>query len=710
MTNESLDVSPRRSARQRFLVAADTGGTFTDLAVFDTASGETRFGKTLTTYGNLVAGVVAGLDDTRVGLDEALVFKHGTTHVINAFIERKGARTALITTRGFRDVLEIARGNRPETFNLRYRRDPCLIPRRHRYEVNERIAGDGSVIEPLREDEIEALVPVLRSAGIQAVAISFLNAYVNASHEEAAALRLAAAMPEVYVTYGTKLSREWMEYERTSTVAANAFVGARMSDYIGGFFAELNDRQFDGRFYLASSSGGVITPQDAIEQPIALVESGPVGGCIGAAAYARALGLTQVVAFDMGGTTAKCALIEDGRFDVVSTYWVGGYTHGFPIRTPVLDIVEVGAGGGSIGWMDDNGRLQLGPRSAGSDPGPICFGRGGKEPTITDANLVLGRIGSGNFMNGRLPLDIDAARMVISERLAKPLGFQSDDAVERVAQGMLALANVIMAGALQEITIQRGRNIRDYVVFAFGGGGPLFAAELARDLGVSQVVIPPHPGAFSSLGMLLAEARRDTAQTFIGQLTVDSTVRAQGCFLAMEQQLCDSMRQEFDVSRIVYMREAEMSYVGQSHSVKVQIPERLTPEHVRAAFELEYMSRYGHLNPKMELAFVSLRVGGVVPTAKPDLDAVMWVGKDRSPLQPRENRDVYFGQAGQWISTPIYGRAELPIGAMIAGPAVVEEYSSTTIIGVGDTLTIGHLGELRIACAQPSIKQEGTHG
>lgn len=709
MHEHPVTVALPASGRQRYLVAADTGGTFTDLAVFDTVTGETRFGKTLTTYGNLVAGVVTGLEDTRIGLDEAQIFKHGTTHVINAFLQRQGARTALVTTRGFRDVLEIARGNRPETFNLRYKRDPCLIPRQHRYEVQERMAGDGTVITPLQEDELAALAPRLRAAGIEAVAVSFLNAYANPAHEEAAARLLAAALPGVYVTHGTRLSREWMEYERTSTVAANAFVGARMSEYIAGFFAELSQRQFQGRFYLASSSGGVITPQDAIAQPIALVESGPVGGCIGAAAYARALGLPKVVAFDMGGTTAKCALIEDGRFDVVNTYWVGGYERGFPIRTPVLDIVEVGAGGGSIGWIDDNGRMRLGPKSAGSDPGPIAFGRGGTEPTITDASVVLGRIGSGSFMGGRLPLDVDAARRAIRERLAEPLHFDGDGAVERVAQGMLTLANVTMAGALKEITIERGRDIRDHVLFGFGGGGPLFAAELARDLGVRQVVIPPHPGAFSSLGMLLTEARRDTAQTFIGTLNAASADEAERRFVAMEQDLRDAMAGEFDVSRIAYLREAEMNYVGQSHSVKVALPATLTPETLRAAFEQAYTTRYGHRNPGMDVAFVSLRLGGVVPTPRPDLAAVMWVGEAGAPVRPTAQRDVYFGQAGQWLPTPVYSRAALPIGAAITGPAVVEEYSATTIIGVGDSLTVGRLGELQITCAPPSRHQEAAH-
>jgi N-methylhydantoinase A len=697
------------SGGRRYLIAADTGGTFTDLAVFDTQTGETRFGKTLTTYGDLVAGVIAGLEDTHVGLDQAALFKHGTTHVINAFIQRKGARTALVTTKGFRDVLEIARGNRPETFNLRYRRHACLVPRRLRFEVAERIGGKGEIVETLNRGDVERLIPILSNSGVEAIAVSLLNSYVNPVHEEEVARMLSEALPDIYVTSGTRLSREWMEYERTSTAVANAFVGARMSEYIAGFFSELSDRDFRGRFYLSSSSGGVITAEDAVAQPIALVESGPVGGCIGAAAYAAALDLPRMVAFDMGGTTAKCVLVEDGRFDVVNTYWVGGYERGFPIRTPVLDIVEVGAGGGSIAWVDENNRMRLGPKSAGSDPGPIAFGRGGSEPTVTDANVVLGRIGSDSFMGGRLLLDVDSAKKCISERLAVPLGYSGPDAIDRVSQGILDLANVTMAGAIKEITVERGRDVRDYLLFVFGGGGPLFAAELARDLGIEEVVVPPHPGAFSSLGMLMTEARRDTARTFLSSLSPTSVASALSQFEVMERELRDAMSAEFDVSRISHIREADMNYVGQSHTVRVSLPSEPSLEAIRSAFEREYLTRYGHSNEEMEVAFVALRAGGVVPTARPSLAAVKWVGVANAEPEPTSHRQVYFARAKSRLMTPVYRRSDLPIGAVIEGPAVVEEFSSTTVIGAGDRLVVGKLGELRITCAINRKTERSPH-
>lgn len=696
---ESLE----QKASRRYLIAADTGGTFTDLAVYDLKSGETTFGKTLTTYGDLVDGVISGLEDTHARLDEAALFKHGTTHVINAFIQRRGARTALVTTKGFRDVLEIARGNRPETFNLRYRRGEALIQRSMRFEVVERIDGQGRIVTPLDVEGVQALVAPLRSAGVESIAVSLLNSYANPEHEERVRDILRGLMPDVYITIGTELSREWMEYERTSTAAANAFVGAKMSNYVGGFEKALASRAFDGRFYMMGSNGGVMTSEAAIEQPVTLVESGPIGGCIGAAAYAQALGLDKVIAFDMGGTTAKCALVEGGRFDVVNTYWVGGYERGFPIRTPVLDIVEVGAGGGSIAWIDDNRRMQLGPRSAGSDPGPIAFRKGGQEPTVTDANVVLGRIGSDSFMNGRLQLDVSGASSAIERQLAEPLRYSGANRVDQVAQGILDLATVTMSGAIKEITIERGRDIRDYQLFVFGGGGPLFGADLARGLGIRNVVVPPHPGAFSSLGMLMAEARRDSARTFLRDLSAESLPDAVDVIQRMERELRDSMGAEFDTSRISYVHEADMNYHGQSHAVRVQLPRELTVETVRSAFEAVYRARYGHLNEEMELAFVVLRVGGIVPTERPQLDDMAAAHSGENPA-PHARRPVYFASSGQRLDTPVYRRSALPEGFVIRGPAIVEEYSSTTVISPDDTLMVGKLGELRISCA-PSVKK-----
>lgn len=681
---------------QRYLVAVDTGGTFTDLAVYDAETGSTRFSKTLTTASDLVVGAMKGLADTNVPLSETCVFTHGTTHVINSLLERRGARTALVTTRGFRDVLEIGRGNRAEPFNLRYRRDAPLIPRDLRFEINERVGGRGEIIIPVSEEELRLLAGQLRALDVEAVAVSFLNSYCNPSHEETAAAVLRECLPGIFVSTGSSLTRELMEYERTSTVAANAFVGARMRGYLSSFNSVLREDGFEGRFYLMGSSGGVMSAKSAAERPISLVESGPVGGCIGAVAYARALGLDRVVAFDMGGTTAKCALIEQASFDVVSTYFVNGYERGFPLRTPVLDIVEIGAGGGSLAWMDDNGRMRLGPRSAGSEPGPIAFGRGGMQPTVTDANVVLGRLGSRSFMGGRLPLDAAAAADGVRRVLAEPLGLRGDAGVDRAAQGILDLACVAMANAIKGVTIERGRDVREYCLFAFGGGGPIFASELARDLGIREVVIPPQPGVFSSFGMLLAPLRRDIAATFLREVTDESLHAADEVFGRMERQGRQELADVADTTALRVRREADMSYRGQSHTVKVALPDDAGAADVRAAFQAAYRDRYGHLNEDSPICMAMLRVVCEVPMRGPDLKQSAAGG--HRPAEPAHWRDVQFSMAGGRVRAPIYRRGDLAAGCRLEGPAVVEEFTSTTLVAEGDWLRVGELGELRIHC------------
>jgi N-methylhydantoinase A len=684
----------------RHLVAADTGGTFTDIAVHDTRDGTTRFGKTLTTYGDLVVGAMAGLEAAGATAADALVFTHGTTHVINSLIQRRGGRTALVTTRGFRDVLEIGRGNRADPFDLHYRRDPPLIPRDWRFEVHERLDARGNVLVALDEAEIEALAGRLRALDIEAVAISFLHAWRNPVHEEQAQRMLRELLPGVFVSRGSELTRELMEYERTATVAANAYVGARMHGYIEGFRQALAAGGFRGRFHLMGSSGGVMPADAALVRPVSLVESGPVGGCAGAAAYAAKLGIERMIAFDMGGTTAKCALIEGASFEVVSTYYVNGYERGFPIRTPVLDIVEVGAGGGSIAWLDAQGRMRLGPRSAGSEPGPIAFGRGGTEPTVTDANVVLGRLGGGSFMDGALPLDARAAAEGIG-RLARPLGYEGGAGIDRVAQGILDLACVAMANAIKEITIERGRDVRDFVLFAFGGGGPIFATELARGLGIAEVVIPPHPGMFSSFGMLLAPMRLDVDHSFMMPLSDEAMARARAQFEAMVEGARATVARDLPEATPRLRYEADMSYVGQSHTVRVALDPTMSASECGAAFERAYRTRYGHLNEAARVQLAVLRVVCEVRLPHPEPRATATTGAGRVQAGPGF-RQVHFADAGGRIATPIHRRDALAPGARVEGPAIIEEYSSTTVLAPGESALVGELGELRLRVAPRS--------
>src|SRR5438445_3322509 len=434
-----------------YAVAVDIGGTFTDLVAYDHAAQKVIYAKSPTTYENLVEGILDCFKKARVKAAEATLVNHGTTLVINSLIQRKGAKTALVTSKGFRDILEIARGNRPDPFDLHYQRDEPLIPRELRLEVAERMDSKGEVVTPLDTAALKKLADEIKKLGVESVAVFFMNSYINPGHEEDAAEKLKEFLPGIYVTFSTDLTREWYEYERCSTVAANAYVGPQVSTYIRRLDNDLKKEGFDGALFMMGSNGGLLSTERTCRQPIGLVESGPIGGCIGASAYADALGFKNVVSFDMGGTTAKCALVENGRFSVNSVYYVGGYVRGFPIKSSVLDIVEVGSGGGSIAWLDAQKRVHVGPQSAGSTPGPVSYGRGGIEPTITDANLVLGRLHADRFLGGEMKLNVNAARRAIEQRIAEPLGYAGESGTIQMADGIISISIVIMAGAMRRI-------------------------------------------------------------------------------------------------------------------------------------------------------------------------------------------------------------------------------------------------------------------
>lgn len=676
-------------------IAADTGGTFTDVTIYDTTTGRLSFGKTLTTYGHLVDGVIGGIREAGGSIAQSEWLRHGTTHVINAFLQRSGARTALVTTKGFRDVLEIARGNRPAPFDRTRRREPPLVPRALRFEVRERIGSAGDVVTPLDEAELSELAARLAAADVEAVAVSFINAYLNPAHEDRAVGLLRDKLSGVYITSSTALSREWFEYERTSTGTANAYVGPSIARYTAGFADRLAKEGFSGRFTMMGSNGGVMPVEAAIERPIALVESGPIGGVIAAAEYARALSLSRVVAFDMGGTTAKCALVENGGFEVQSTYWVGGNETGFPIRSPVLDIVEVGAGGGSIAWVDGQKRLRVGPRSAGSEPGPVAFGRGGSEPTVTDANLYLGRISSGSFLGGQLSLDRDAAARAIQGKIAEPLGYGADaEAVARVAHGILEISTTLMAGAIKEITVARGHDVRGFALLVFGGGGPIFGAELARQLGISKVVVPAMPGNFSALGMLFARARFDLARSFIADLTPHGMKAFQSVVEELEEASRLAAAREFGSVAYSVTWQAEMRYRGQRHSIAVPCAANTSAAQLLTAFEATYAKRFGRtLGEVFAPEIVGLRAIAEAEGPRPTLDALVQRGGTREHPSPIGKRRLHIRDTG-WIEVPAWRRDSLPAGFTLSGPCIVEEYSSTLLLGPGDAAVVGRLGEI----------------
>ena len=679
----------------KVFVGVDIGGTFTDLVGYDARRNKLSFSKTLTTYPNLVSGVSTCLQAAGVDIDSIDIFKHGTTVVINTLLERRGARTALVTTSGFRDILEIGRAGRPVVFDLEYQRKPPLVPRHLRWEVGERVNASGEIVRSLDLEELEILAKNAEARGVEAIAVSFINAYKNPEHERAAAEFLRRRLPNVYVSAATELSRDWFEYERTATAVANSYVGPQAATYVGNFDSRLKADGFRGTLLMMSSNGGVMSVGRAMEQPLALVESGPVGGCIGATAYAKALGIEHVIAFDMGGTTTKCALIQNFEYEIENTYHVGGYAYGFPVRTPVLDIVEVGTGGGSIVSVEGNSRLTVGPRSAGSDPGPACFGRGGLEPTITDINLVLDRIGGNAFLRGALPLNREAAIRAIEEKVCTPLGF-ARDRLDSAAMGVLSLATAQMMSAIKEITVERGKDTRDFQFFVFGGGGSLHAAGIARELHISRVIVPPEPGNFSALGMLLADARMDQSQSMLTNLEEASSSLIQESATELGQSISAALRRDFGNVSIILDQQLDMRYKGQRHSVLVPVHPGDGLDVIHGNFLKTYLNRYGLDDPVCPVELIGIRVTGYATGERPDLAGLHGAPRAGNPV-PVAHRDVYFEEASGRARTPVYLRGDLPIGFRCAGPAVIEEFSATTLVGPRDEFEVGELGELRLS-------------
>ena len=673
-------------------IAADTGGTFTDLVAVSSDGHSLVMSKALTDYDDPMVGVMNCVRRAGANLRDAETLKFGTTLVINAFLQRKGAHTALICTEGFRDTLEIRRGNRVVPFDLQYARDSVLVPRHRRYELRERINALGEVQQKLEPSEVETLADKLGELGVEAIAISFLNSYANNQHETLAAEILRAKLPGVYVTIGSDLTREWYEYERSATAAANAYVGPSLDAFLKKMAPTLSAGGFRQSVYLMASNGGVFSIDEARRQPVQLVESGPVGGCIGAAAYARALNLDKVIAFDMGGTTAKCALIEDFEFETRSPYYVGGLERGFPIRGAVVDIVEVGAGGGSIALLDAYQRLTVGPESAGSTPGPACYGRGGRSPTVTDANVVLGRIGERSFLGGEMELDRQAGILAIVEKIGRPLEYIDGD-VDRVAQGILDIGVLTMSTAVSQITSERGRDPRDFCLMVFGGGGPVHGGDLARQMGVPRVIVPPNPGVFSAVGMLLAPARIDEAHTFLRPLNSETMILMLREFQQMEARGIQRLPTVLGQDGPTTQRFAELRFKGQRHAHNTFLGTATDVESVRMRFLSSYRRRFGQADENGPIEFVGLSVAMTLPMLTLGPEAITSMRKRTQTTGPAR-RSVYFGQLGSRVSTEIVHREDLSPGYSHKGPMIVEEYGSSTVVGPHDHIEVGALGEL----------------
>ncbi|HUB96875.1 MAG TPA: hydantoinase/oxoprolinase family protein [Stellaceae bacterium] len=668
------------------VVAVDIGGTFTDLMGFDEASGRFGQAKSLTTPADLVQGVIDCIRKSGVPADAIDELIHGSTVAINTLIERKGSRTGLIVTAGTRDVYFIGRGNRPESYNLFFHRHQPLALRRHTREVRERVLATGKVHETLDRAGVEEACRTLASEGIEAVAVCFLHSYANPEHEREAGAIVKRELPRAYVSLSHEILREYREFERTSTSVVNAYIGPKVGGYVQSLKSSLGAIGFRGDLSIMRSNGGVMTPEVATLRPVAMMESGPVGGIIASARVGQALGFADVISFDMGGTTAKASLVRDGTPTMSAGYHVGGYASGHPVMVPVIDVVEVGAGGGSIAWIDEVGALKVGPQSAGADPGPICYRGGGTEPTITDANVALGRLNPDDFLGGEMRLDGEAALAGIRDKIAGPLGTDPIAA----AQAIIDIANNKMSLAVREVSVEKGYDPRDFALVASGGAGPLHVLAIARELHVPTVIVPLFPSHFSALGMLLADERHDFIRTHYGDLArIDFSALA-GVHEDMVREAETQLRQKRDASFEIHL---DLRYVGQEFtlSVPVSLGQIRAADRVgiRTAFDALYEQRYAHHSPEEPVELVNIRLAAIGRRPRLNFPALE---SGRDPV-PEAHRRVHLG-GREAVACPVYRRSALAADARIAGPAIVQEHGTTTVLFANDRARVAPSGEL----------------
>ena len=676
-------------------IGVDIGGTFTDLVGY--RDGELVLSKTLTTPANPALGVATALELSGTALAQLDEFLHGSTMAINTVLERRGSKTALLTTLGFRDVYEIGRGNRPDAFDMNFQRPEPLVPRDLRFEIKERLNAQGQVLTPLDESQLLALGAQWQSQGIEAVAVCLLHAYANPVHEQRVGQLLRAAYPDLFITLSHEILREFREYERTSTTVLNAYVGPPVQRYLQNLRAYLQAQGLRGNIQIMRSNGGSMSLARACIEPVSMMESGPVAGMIGAGYVARLLGLPQAIGFDMGGTTAKAALIQDGVPIIEEGYFIGGYASGQPMQLPVVAIVEVGAGGGSIAWRDDAGGLHVGPKSAGADPGPVCYRRGGQLPTVTDANVVLGRLNPDRFLGGDMSLDKVGARDAIATHIGLPSGLS----IEEAAQGVVRIADTAMALAVRAVSVRKGVDPRDAAMIAFGGAGPVHAAALCKEIYIPTLIIPKLPGNFSALGMLLAPWRHDWVRTLIGDLAQLQSEQVQNGF----DELTHAARKQLEEDELnpvsaEWVYAADLRYRGQEHSITVGLQSPLdlvnaVPQ-VRQAFDQLHDQRYGHAAAQERVEVASLRLTVSLARTGDSMEAFIAEPFVPEAAQPEQVRPVIFDDPAHPLPARILWRATLPPGAHVVGPAVIEESNSTTLLYPGDVMQVTEHGHLVI--------------
>ncbi|MEM7056594.1 MAG: hydantoinase/oxoprolinase family protein [Pseudomonadota bacterium] len=670
------------------IAGIDVGGTFTDLVLLD--GDQVRLAKTLTTENNQAFGALAALheaDADPAGLD---LIVHGTTTTTNAVLTRHLAKTGLITTAGFRDVLELGRRTRPAPYGMTGKFTP-LIPRDLRLEVPERMDARGQVLIPLDEDAVRIAAEALAADGCESIVIHFLHAYANPAHERRAAEIVARVWPNDHITMGHALLSESREFERGVTAAVNASVQPLLERYIARFQEELRSKGYQRDLLVVNGNGGMVSSTRVAQEAAKTVMSGPASGVMAAAFTGRCAGVTDLITYDMGGTSTDVGLIR-GAEPAVSHEIELEYA--MPIHVPMVDVRTVGAGGGSIAWVDDAGLLQVGPDSAGADPGPICYGRGGTDPTISDANLLLGRLNPNALLSVDSPVPLDDVRAVFAEKLGEPLGLSADEA----ATAVLRIANVRMASAIRMVSISLGADPRDFALFAFGGAGPLHASALARELSIPRVLVPARPGITNALGCVVADLRHDFVRTV--NMPLDH-IDLEAVHAILAQQVAAGVAlvegENVQIDRIDVLVSTDMQFIGQTHLLRVDLPNQ-TPDRstIQRLFEQAYHARFHVDLPEIRAQLVNLNVS--VVGRRPEVDLAALIDDDGRAITLKEaeieHRQVMFQD---WIGTPVYDRTRLPLEAEIVGPAILEQMDATIVVEPGDRLNQDRDGNLIIA-------------
>ncbi|MCK6454059.1 MAG: hydantoinase/oxoprolinase family protein [Alphaproteobacteria bacterium] len=680
-----------------FYLGVDTGGTFTDFALFDTRTRDLTTFKVRSVPSDPASAVQSGLRRLREEFAvapasvERLIF--GTTVATNAVLERKGATVALLTTRGMRDVLEIQRQWRRRLFDLYLEKPPPLAERRHRIEVDERVLASGAVLAPLTREEIERCVAAVRSLGVDAVGVCLLFSFLRPEHERALGIAIKDALPDLHVTISSDLSPEFREYERTATTVMNAYTAPKIEALLRRLGEVLRTEGFRGTFGIMQSNGGVMSLERARSHAVNTLLSGPAGGVVGAAAVAGYSNVRNVLGFDVGGTSTDIALVENGEVRLGSDGGIGGY----PVKVPQVGVHTIGAGGGSIA-RPVLGMLKVGPRSAGANPGPACYGQGGIEPTATDAAVALGYIDPDYFVGGEIRLDLGAARTAVLEKVAAPLGLDPDEAALAILDVQVA---TIVAG-IRKVSVEAGKDPREFALLPFGGAGGIYAGMVAEELGMRTILLPRHPSVLSALGMLLTDIRQDVVLTRIARLDALGSRDVGDAFRDLEARVAASLAREgLAPDSLEFSRSCDMRYVGQAYEINIALSDAgsedraFEPAILRTAFHAEHKRLYGQCSEREPVEIVSYRVGAVSVVEKAALAPIP--ARDRGAPQPRAHRSILLDRRAGWVACPVFERTGLAFGDRISGPAIVDDGGSTFVLRTGHALSLDRIGNIFVA-------------